>query len=56
MNFEEKLLRDKIKTIDNSDINVVVLKGFSMATYHSLMPEFNRLEPDTIFDKEGKII
>jgi superfamily II DNA/RNA helicase len=56
MNFEEKLLRDKIKTIDNSDINVVVLKGFSMVTYHSLMPEFNRLEPDTIFDKEGKII
>lgn len=56
MNFEEKLLRDKIQNLDNTELNVVILKGFSITTYHRIKTELNYIEPDRIFDNDGKII
>lgn len=56
MKFEEKLLRDKILEIEKSHLNVIVLKGFSMNTYHSIRSDFNCLEQDLIFDENGYLI
>lgn len=56
MRFEEKILRDKINNILASDLNVIVLKGFSMKAYHSVKNDFNRIENDKFFDDKGQLI
>ncbi len=56
MNIEKKLIRQKIENLDLEQVKVIVLKGFSVETYKDLKTIYNHIEPDNIFDSNGKII
>ena len=56
MNFEKNLIRQKIKNLDKEQVNVIVLKGFSVDTYKDLKSTYAYIEPDNIFDKNDRLI